>query len=612
MAGSGNNMQKGFRQWSILWIIQRVIAVIREGRLSEIRLSNVYGTFIHDHKMRRSLKRNFPERYKVAGIYKGIEARSVTEEIDILPCPGLPPSPVNEFFDRVYFINLERRLDRRLAMIQKLRALNISARVINACDGDSKEIRHEFKAYYDRPLGMPDTHPLELKYKRKMIMSPGAWAYLKTYIRLLKEASGKGYKKILCLDDDIFFIHDFNERFKELTGSVPEDWDLLYLGASQHNWGPLDSEIASLEKPRPCYYPQDTHGSFALGISSRIMSRLVLQAERFNCSFDSGPLQSITSEAPANSFVAYPNLVIAEVGQSDIGPAREMAATARDFRWDMEKYHYPFQSELVSVIMPAYNAERTIEKSILSIQKQSYSNMELIVADDGSTDRTAAIVKDLARRDPRIILLTTEKNQGCYYARNRALRVSKGRYIAIQDSDDISLSDRIMKQLIPLCSGNAMFTIGRVMRSNCSPEELDPYDQPAMLELVEQRRAKDGSYMDRPILGLMTSMFSRELFERLGLFWENSFGADAEFCERILFSLSGKSFRDDGPNVHLFLSRYNEVPRLYKQIEDVILVSPKMSGTNITHSYTDSDRKAFEAMWRKRLRGEISYDYPAF
>lgn len=613
MSGKNNNLNSGPRQWSLRWIVLRTIAVIREGRLKEIRLSNVVRTYLHDRRVARRLKKDFPERYRVAKIYRsGWTGKSPAEDTIVRSDPSLPASPVNDFFRQVYVINLERRPDRKVAMIRKLRSLNISARIVNAFDGEAEEIRDEFRAYYERPLGTEGAHPLELAYNRKMIMSSGAWAYLKTCLKILGNAQEKGYEKILCLDDDVFFAKDFNQRFTTLVSALPEEWDLLYLGASQRGWDTIDRQLTGTAGNRPFYHPADTHGSFALGIHQRAFPLLINETERFNCSFDSGPLQAVSSKSPEDSYVAFPNLVVADVEESDIGPARQMAATAKDFRWDLTQYHYPFEPELVSVIMPAYNAEKTIAKSILSIQNQRYSNFELIVSDDGSTDRTADIVREMASRDSRIRLIMAEKNQGCYFARNRALRASRGKYIAIQDADDISLSDRLLKQLVPLCSGNALFTIGRVMRSNCTADELDPLQEDKMMELVLGRRAGDGSYKDRPILGLMTSMFHRVLFERFGLFWEHSFGADAEICERALFHLARKSFRDDGPNVHVFLSRYSEVPGIYKQIEEIVLISPQMMSTNITNSHSDEERKEFQTLWRKRLKGEIDYEYPVF
>ena len=201
--------------------------------------------------------------------------------------------------------------------------------------------------------------------------------------------------------------------------------------------------------------------------------------------------------------------------------------------YDRKKYN-----ELVSIIMPAYNAEKTIEKSIRSVLLQTYDNLELIIVDDGSTDKTPDIVQEIAAQDKRIIFHRNEQNRGCYFVRNDALRLSKGKYIAIQDADDISMKSRIEKQLIPLVSGNALMTFSLFLRSHCSPDELDLSDQEGLRKLVESRRVMiDGKYpylesynLARPPRCIKESCSINTAC--LG----SCFGSDNEFLERIFFN----------------------------------------------------------------------------
>jgi glycosyltransferase involved in cell wall biosynthesis len=89
-----------------------------------------------------------------------------------------------------------------------------------------------------------------------------------------------------------------------------------------------------------------------------------------------------------------------------------------------------------SIVMPAFNAAKTISDSIISVQRQSYQEWELIVVDDNSQDNTPAIASAAARTDGRIKLVTMDKNSGVARARNKALELATGRYIAFLDSDD--------------------------------------------------------------------------------------------------------------------------------------------------------------------------------
>ncbi len=98
---------------------------------------------------------------------------------------------------------------------------------------------------------------------------------------------------------------------------------------------------------------------------------------------------------------------------------------------------------LVSVIMPAYNAEAYITASIESVLNQTFTDFELIVVDDGSVDDTAK--KVVAYADGRVHLIQ-QSNAGVAAARNKAVEKSQGRYIAFLDSDDLSLPERLEKQ----------------------------------------------------------------------------------------------------------------------------------------------------------------------
>lgn len=90
---------------------------------------------------------------------------------------------------------------------------------------------------------------------------------------------------------------------------------------------------------------------------------------------------------------------------------------------------------LISIIVPAYNIENYIERSIRSIMNQTYSNLEIIIIDDGSTDATGTIIDRLAKEDQRILPIH-KKNEGVSAARNTGLDVAKGEYIGFVDGDD--------------------------------------------------------------------------------------------------------------------------------------------------------------------------------
>lgn len=104
------------------------------------------------------------------------------------------------------------------------------------------------------------------------------------------------------------------------------------------------------------------------------------------------------------------------------------------------------QNPIVSIIMPAFDAEKYIDESIESILQQSFKEFELIVIDDGSTDHTSQNIQKYANKDKRIVFLKNNGNLGISKTRNKGIEISRGKYIAWQDADDISMPDRIEKQ----------------------------------------------------------------------------------------------------------------------------------------------------------------------
>lgn len=100
----------------------------------------------------------------------------------------------------------------------------------------------------------------------------------------------------------------------------------------------------------------------------------------------------------------------------------------------------------ISVVMPVLNGARFLGEAIASILAQTYSDFELIVSDDGSTDRSLEIARTYAKKDTRIVVLTSDHG-GIATAMNRALTVARGTYFAPMDQDDIALPDRLERLL---------------------------------------------------------------------------------------------------------------------------------------------------------------------
>ena len=162
---------------------------------------------------------------------------------------------------------------------------------------------------------------------------------------------------------------------------------------------------------------------------------------------------------------------------------------------------------LVSVIMAAYNAEKTIEQSINSVLNQTYPAVELLVVDDYSQDRTVKLVENIMARDNRVRLIYNKENSGVSYTRKHGLEEAKGAWIAILDSDDIWAPEKLEKQIILQKKMNAdlLFTGSAFMDSDGQP--IDWYLH-APSEVTYRHLLKQN------VLSNSSSLVRKELYEK--------------------------------------------------------------------------------------------------
>lgn len=506
-------------------------------------------------------------------------------------------SYINQYFDQVYVVNLKKRPDRKLAMLQKLRRLRIQATFIEAIDGYSQQNEEEFQHYFQQPLYQERCHPLEWKRKRKLLTSSGAWGNLKTFFSIIQDAKRHSYERILCFEDDAVFHKDFENRFKQAISHIPADWKLLYLGATQHAWNiPLELRYPNHFKTEydphePFYYPVRTDGAFALGLHRSVFDLIAVEALAMDCPFDSGPLQEVIKAHPNKCFVLNPNLVIADVTESDIRVGKNQYEFAKKSKWDVEDYEFPFKQDLISVIMPSYNADKTIEEAIRSILAQDYKNLELIVVNDASTDETVAVVRAMMQEDTRVRLITLEQHRGGGAAKNEGLKAAKGDTITFQHAYEISLQTRLTKQLIPIYEKGMLFTVCLSSRSRRRMEKLDLH-----AEYLDEQ-------VDLALPELGTLVFHRSVFRDYGIFEAFHYAEEVEFVERLLFHKTFTEFTSEY-NVHSLIGEIEAISKVFERIDESLYISPdrKKGSFNNQMLQTPQERSQHEVAFRKKYK----------
>lgn len=211
-------------------------------------------------------------------------------------------------------------------------------------------------------------------------------------------------------------------------------------------------------------------------------------------------------------------------------------------RRGMSFYAPQTSGPLVSVIMPAYNAEATIGTALRSLCSQRWQSLEILVVDNGSTDNTVRLIKKWCKQDPRIRLLDGSAQRGAYPARNIGLAAARGAFITVHDADDWSHAHKIEKQV------RALQNLPSAMASTSH-----------WVRATNDLRFTN-CLTDVPLIHMNISslMFRREVFETLGYWDRVRMAGDSEYYQRILQAYGKDAIINACPKVPLSLGRQTQ------------------------------------------------------
>ena len=159
---------------------------------------------------------------------------------------------------------------------------------------------------------------------------------------------------------------------------------------------------------------------------------------------------------------------------------------------------------LVSIITPCFNSAEYIAETIASVRCQTLSSWEMIIADDCSTDETTNIVISFAKHDSRIKMSRLSKNSGADVARNEAMKLAQGRYVAFLDSDDLWHPNKLAKQLKFMQTNNYVFTFTAYDRMDESGKVLTNVGAPSKVSYFD--------LLKNTIIGCSTVIYDRGYF----------------------------------------------------------------------------------------------------
>ena len=278
----------------------------------------------------------------------------------VLP-PRRPTITLNEEFEKIFVLNLDRRLDRWAKVSAQAAAHGVTIHRWSATDGRTDAMMQEWQRYSAQELANapPNTRPIadsrdfyldydsiaarvahqEQKQRSKAVRTAGAWGYLHSMRRLIQHAIDTKLENILVLDDDVLFHSDLAARFSQTINQIPADWTIIQLGALQYHWEPDWIDWHSLN----AYLCNGTSiGSHAVGIHRRAFRTLLTECEKFRLPYDIGALHTTKRKFPTRSFTMFPNLMIQDVSESDIGTSDTQAHEGQRpdniYRWHLPDY----------------------------------------------------------------------------------------------------------------------------------------------------------------------------------------------------------------------------------------------------------------------------------
>ncbi len=184
----------------------------------------------------------------------------------------------------------------------------------------------------------------------------------------------------------------------------------------------------------------------------------------------------------------------------------------------------------VSVALAVYNSEHFIRAALESLQHQTFTDFEIVIGDDGSTDRSLAIVQQIAATDSRLVVIAAE-HQGIAKTRNLIFTYCRGEYIAVMDADDIALKDRLIRQVDFLDSHPDVVCVGGTYQLMDEAGRLfkNRFDLPLDNQSIQEQLLKGLGGMHHPCL-----MFHRSAFDQIGLYNETMVaGIDIDLCLRL-------------------------------------------------------------------------------
>ncbi len=247
----------------------------------------------------------------------------------------------------IYVVNLDRRPDRMARVLREMNAHGLRVTCMPAVDGRSsiraKNLMEEFQ---HRELGTYVSSTLHVSFEHlkqwKASLTPGVFGYLLSQADVLEDAVRNGYRRILVLDDDVFFTTDAAAKLRGAIGHLPADWKILLLGASEYaNRNSQEFVQARVPGCADLYHPiaGKTCGSFAIAYDESMYDEMLRAIAEAAAPYDNFALGSAYTKYRKQCFAIDPAICVPDVNESNIRDgSRAQQEHSQRMRWELARH----------------------------------------------------------------------------------------------------------------------------------------------------------------------------------------------------------------------------------------------------------------------------------
>jgi len=413
---------------------------------------------------------------------------------------------INLFFDKIYVINLKKDTLKRDIFIHNNKEHNLKFDFIEGVDGNNDDhCNILLQSYLSNPLKYNGCSKQELYYNTKMLKNRSQIGYLKSMLNVFKDALSKSYEYIIIFDDDVLLSNDFCKTLYYKLRLMPPKWEIVRLGSNWHTINNHQDHIIN----KPLYKTLPCDGSYAIAYNKNVFQFMIDKIQFYNITFDTGPLRDYNK----HDYTIYPFIAIADVFTSSMHDSTtDITSYSNERNWDLSLYTFKSSLRKISVIIITLNNSTTIVNSVQSILNQVYTNIEIIIVDNNSTDDTFKKITRIQQHRSNIRTFRLKRTLSHYRIKNDIIKQCNGHYITYHDPTSYALPYKLVTQINDIIRYGYKIIYTSVITAIMNLGQIEDISK---IEFILQTQLNN---VKQPTIGYNTMLIDKTLLTKYGYY----------------------------------------------------------------------------------------------